>query len=236
MNLIEVRNAGFSVKDKLILRDVSFSAGAGMWIGILGENGSGKTTLIDLLMGFKAPSTGAISMLGMSPADDLAALRQSVAYLSEKVDLPGDCTIGDFLRLNAFFYPTYDRSLESTLCQQLKVDARQRIGNLSAGQIRRAQIVAALSYRPQLILIDEITAVLDIVGRRQLMRILRERVDQGALVIFATNILEGLQGNLTDLLLMKNGTLIQDASIQRSLLDGSETKFYETVSSRLEAA
>jgi ABC-2 type transport system ATP-binding protein len=231
--MIQVQDLGYRIGKTQILNHISLSLSPGAWLAVLGENGSGKTTLLDLLMGFKAPTQGKILIEGRAPHEDPALERRSIAYLSEKVDLPGDWSVGEFLKFNAFFYPTYDPELEETLCVALRVDRQQRVGNLSAGQIRRAQIVGALSYRPKLILIDEITAVLDIVGRRRLMMILKDRVDEGSSIVFATNILEGLFGNVTDVLLMSGGKMLASHEISETLLNGNETVFYNQVAERL---
>ena len=177
--LVSAENLCFVVRKKTLLKEVSFSITPGSWMAVVGENGAGKTTLLDLVMGFKKPTSGKITVFSSEPFLDRAEDRQKISYLSEKVDIPGDWSVGEFLEFNRRFYPTYDLALEKELCKTFRVNGVDRVGNLSAGEIRRAQIVAALSFKPQLIVIDEITAVLDIVGRRQFIRYSASREPTG---------------------------------------------------------
>lgn len=172
----------------------------------LGENGAGKTTLLDLMMGFKKPTQGRIRVFGEEFKDDSCDIRKKVAYLSEKVDIPGDWNGRDFLDFHSFFYENYDYKLEKELLETFQIDQLQRTGNLSTGQIRRLQIVGALASKPKLIIIDEITAVLDIVARIRLLQTLLELQEKNKLsVILATNIPEGLEHYATHVLLLNQG-------------------------------
>jgi ABC-2 type transport system ATP-binding protein len=233
---IEVAALGYSVNDTEIIHSLDFVVEPGSFVAILGENGAGKTTLLDLMMGFRRPTRGSIDIDGEAPHRDPWRQRGRIAYLSEKVDLPGDWTVRDFLRFNEFFYPHYDRAREDALRQTFQVEVERRIGHLSAGQIRRVQAVAALSAGPALVLVDEITAVLDIVGRRRFMRTLSELCrDTGATVIMATNILEDLVSYVSHVLLMHDGKR-RDYQTLEAFLGGDEpTKFAQKVADLLEA-
>lgn len=233
--LVSADHLFYEVLGKSLLADISFSLAPGSWLAVLGENGAGKTTLLDLLMGFKKPSRGTVNVFSHPPFSDRATDRQKIGYLSEKVDIPGDWSVGEFLSFNSHFYPGYDFALEAELSRVFRVSRESRVGNLSAGEIRRAQIVAALSFRPALILIDEITAVLDIVGRRKLLKVLNELRHDGTSIIFATNILEGLHGNLTDILLLQAGKLKAPNEIRLALTSSSEAQFFDQVADALES-
>lgn len=200
---IEIDNLAFRYDDSVVFEGLTATVPAGSFTALIGENGSGKTTLIDLLMGFKTPSHGTVRVGGADSTTDPFELRHSIAYLSEKVDLPGDWLVGEFLTFNSRFYRNYSAETERTLIDLFKIDPAVRIGALSAGELRRVQVVAALAARPSLVLIDEITAVLDITGRQKLMRYLsREREERTTTVVMATNILEDLPANATHLLIL----------------------------------
>ncbi len=220
----------------LILKNLDLQIPSGSFVLILGENGAGKTSLLDLMMGFRKPTSGKISVYGKSPSDDPWKDRQEIAYLSEKVDLPGDWSVQEFLSFNSRFYEKYDAGTEAKLAQEFKIQRDQRIGNMSAGEIRRVQIVAALSMNPKLVLIDEITAVLDIIGRHRFLKMLGElNSKSGGTVLLATNIVENLDLYATHVALMDRGALI---SIE-STADFKNTKmgatFSECVALRLES-
>src|SRR5437870_3977210 len=94
-------------RERTILRELSLTIPAGAFVAILGENGAGKTTLLDMIMGFRSPTAGTIHVDGAQPAKDHWEKRAFIAYLSEKMDLPGDWSVADFLGFNRFFYPHY---------------------------------------------------------------------------------------------------------------------------------
>ncbi|MCC7441702.1 MAG: ABC transporter ATP-binding protein [Bdellovibrionales bacterium] len=197
-----------------ILDRVRLEVSEGDFLAVLGENGAGKTTLLDLLLGFRAPSSGDVRVLGEAPHLDPWQSRAQIAYLSEKVDLPGDWSMGDFLAFHRAFYPRYSLERESALSARFKVRTGERIGNLSAGEIRRAQIVAALAIQPRVVVVDEVTAVLDIIGRRRFMETLSElRATYGCAVVMATNILEDLEHHATRIALLREGRLIHESPV-----------------------
>ncbi len=192
--MIQVENLSYTVqKKKTILMDINFSVEKGSFVAVVGENGAGKTTLLDLLMGFRKLTTGKVFVMDAEPWLDPWEKRARIAYLSEKIDFPGDWSVATLLEFNRFFYKSYSVEREKELIDFFRVDVNNRIGNLSAGEIRRAQIVAALSCNPELIIVDEVTAVLDIVGCRKFMAMLGEMAKNGATVVLATNIPEGLE-------------------------------------------
>lgn len=235
--IIEAEALRFASSGRVVLDNVTFAVPEGAFVALLGENGAGKTTLADLLMGFRAPTSGKLSVLRGIPHHDPFALRQKVAYLSEKIDIPGDWSVREFLDFNAFFYAAYDHTIERDLSERFKLDQSNRLGNMSAGEIRRAQVVAALSSQPRLIVVDEITAVLDIVGRRRFMDVLRERNrDSGATVIMATNILEDLTEYVTQVLLMRHGRSSRLQSLSELLAGAKSSDFAAIVAQELEAA
>jgi ABC-type multidrug transport system ATPase subunit len=237
MNIIKASQLTYKTSGKLLIDGVSFSAPEGAFIGVIGENGAGKTTLVDLMMGFLRPSSGSIQIFGQEPASDPWETRHQVAYLSEKVDISGDWSIQDFLTFNKYFYQRYDLTLESKLLATFKVDSLKRVGALSAGEIRRAQIVAALAARPRLILIDEITAVLDIVGRQRFMDTLLElNRDHGCTIVTATNIMEDLAYCLSHVLILKSGRCDQFQSMHDFLGGSDRAQFSKRIVSKLEAA
>ncbi|MGD0078801.1 MAG: ABC transporter ATP-binding protein [Sedimentisphaerales bacterium] len=235
-NIISISNLRYSVKTgRQILDDINFAIPAGAFVAVLGENGAGKTTLLDLVMGFRVPTSGQINVMGMQPHLDHWQQRKTIAYLSEKIDMPGDWSVREFLDFNRYFYEDYSIETEKQLLEELRTDENNRIGNLSAGEIRRAQIIAALSARPKLVIIDEISAVLDIIGRRKFMRLLCEQsCNNGATVVLATNIIEDLANFATDIFLISKGKSVLFAPIDKFLNGKPKEHFSQLIADALE--
>jgi len=218
---------------RAVLQDIGFEVDAGSFLAVLGENGAGKTSLLDLLMGFRRRSGGKLAILGQDPDHDPWRARQRFAYLSEKVDIPGDWDAREFLAFHRYFYSSYDQALERRFAELFRLDENERVGNLSAGEIRRLQIVGALACRPELLIADEITAVLDILGRRKFLSAIKEQqVQTGLTVILATNIPEGLEKYAENVLLLHHGRKLAMAKTA-DILDG-DSDLAEAVAKRLE--
>ncbi len=223
------------VNKRPILSEITFRIEPGYFVAVLGENGAGKTTLLDTVMGFRKPNRGQIQVNSLPPYNDPYNQRQEIAYLSEKVDMPADWTAQDFLEFNRYFYGDYQLHQESSLLKEWGIRLNDRIVNLSAGEIRRVQIIAALCQKPRLFIIDEISAVLDIVGRRKFMSTLKDlHRSSGATILFATNILEDLEECITHLLILKKGKLLTYQSLKEFMDTAQTASLSDAVAGRIE--
>jgi ABC-2 type transport system ATP-binding protein len=224
----------YHINEKQILWNLNFNLTPGTFTALLGENGSGKSTLLDLLMGFRVPKSGSVQIENIEPHKDDLTLKANTIYLSEKMDVPLYWKIGDYLDFHRHFYPTYSLELESYYLNEYKINRHTSFRSLSAGENKRAQIVAALASSPQLIMVDEITAVLDIVGRQKFMIHLNELCKKGCTVLMATNILENIEHYTSHLLLLNKGRVSyfgeMNAFVKTNML------FTEQVANILQAA
>jgi ABC-2 type transport system ATP-binding protein len=233
---VDIQNLGYQIrKDKQVLSDLTMTIAPGDFVAVLGENGAGKTTLLDLILGFRQPTEGFLKVENEKPYRDNWRTRQKIAYLSEKVDIPGDWTAGEFLKFNEYFYTHYSHEIESKYLKLFRVNRADRLGNMSAGEIRRVQIVAALSIEPHLIVVDEITAVLDIVGRRHFMSLLRDlNRETKCTIVLATNILEDLANNVTHVMLLRKGFVRTFEPLTTFLGGSDQAVFSQKVADLLE--
>ncbi len=233
---VEIQNLGYQIRrDKTVLSDINLNITPGDFVAVLGENGAGKTTLLDLILGFRKPTRGTLRVENEKPHQDNWQSRQAIAYLSEKVDIPGDWTAGDFLKFNEYFYAHYSHELEAEYLKVFRVNRADRLGNMSAGEIRRVQIVGALSIEPKLIVVDEITAVLDIVGRRHFMSLLRDlNRETRCTIVLATNILEDLANNVSHVMLLRKGAVRTFGPLASFLGGATPDAFSQKVADLLE--
>lgn len=234
---VHIKDVSYSAhKTRFLLENVSLQIPPGSFVALLGENGAGKTTLMDLLMGFRKPSSGKIFVNEQEPSLDAWVQREDIAYLSEKWGLPGDWSVSDFLEFNRFFYPRYSKELETELISMFKVDPSSRIFNLSAGEVRRVQVVSSLSINPKLILVDEITAVLDIIGRQRFLDFLSRMNQQNqTTVILATNILENLIHHISHVALISKSKVLLFQEKDSFLQQENPSHFAKLVANKLEA-
>lgn len=230
--MVSARDLGFRLRSRDILAAVDFALPRGAFLAVVGENGAGKTTLLDLLLGFRRRTTGELVVLDHDPGTDPWQTRLRIAYLSEKVDLPGDWEAREFLEFHRGFYPSYDRQEEAALMGRLGVRGDAVLGTMSAGEIRRVQIAGALAARPDLMIADEITALLDILGRRLFLTLVRERQQtSGLTTVLATNVPEGLDAYADHVLLISQGRQVAFSGVASFI--GSENTLADAVAGAL---
>jgi ABC-type multidrug transport system ATPase subunit len=207
--ILKVENLSYTVPTRKVLKNINFNVQKNQFTIVVGENGAGKTTLLQLLMGIIEPSEGKVQVQGKEPHQDPFLDRQEIGYIAEKITPPVDWSVDDFLVFNRYFYKNYSLETESRLLKDLRLQRDWRVGSLSAGQIRRVQVVGVLSNAPKLIIIDEITAVLDIVGRSKFMRALQElREKNQTTIVMATNILDDVDTYATNVVLLHEGEVM----------------------------
>ena len=235
--VLEAKSLSYSVPQRKILLDVSFRIPKESFTVVVGENGAGKTTLLQLLMGFIEPSNGTAWVNGKEPYRDPFHDRNEIGFIAEKITPPVDWSVDDFLEFNRFFYKTYSEEIEKELLRELRLSRDWRIGSLSAGQIRRVQVVGVLASSPKLLIIDEITAVLDIVGRSKFMKALgRLRSQHGSTVVMATNILDDVDTYATDVVLLHQGKLRMHDTKENLIRSNTGATLTETLSELIEKA
>lgn len=199
------------------LDDVSMALQAGQFCTLLGPNGAGKSTLFQLLTGLFVPDQGAIAIDGLSlqrhPTQSLA--RIGVVFQQQALDL--DLSV----RRNLQFHADLHGMDRAVACQRM-TDLAQRLGlaadlertvrELSGGNRRKVELTRALLHQPGLLLMDEATVGLDPKSRHDLLRVVREEVDQrGCCVLWATHWVEEAEA-ADRVLLLHRGRLIADGS------------------------
>lgn len=194
MATIKIDNLSYTIPyGDTILKNINLTVEEGKFIGILGQNGTGKTTLLDILMGFRRCTSGNIEVLGENPHEINRTQKDKILFLSQDVALKGNLSIEQFLKFHSSFYPSFSPNHANHLMKVFSLSKDSKIGALSTGQQKKVQIIAGLSTNPKLIIIDEITAVLDPETRDIFFKELEvTRKQNNCSVILATNIAEDL--------------------------------------------
>lgn len=204
--IIHLKDMSYSIPyGEKILDRVNLELDAGIFLGVLGHNGAGKTTLMDILMGFRKASEGEARVFGEDPHAIARSHRKDVAFFSQDVNLKGAISIRQFLDFHGGFHDNYNKDLEKHLLKVFSLKDDAKIGSLSLGQQKKVQVISGLACMPKLILIDEITAVLDPETRVLFFReIDRYRKQFPCVVILATNIAEDLIDRVDQILFIKD--------------------------------
>ncbi len=205
---IEVRGLTRRFRKKVALDRVDLSAARGRVLGLVGENGAGKTTLLLHLLGLLRAQEGTVRVFGMDPVRAPDRVLAKIGYLSENRELPPWMRVRELLLYTKAFYPKWDDAFAQELIETFGLDLEAKIGHLSRGQMAQAGLVVALSYRPELLLLDEPSSGLDPVVRQDILTaIIRTVADEGRTVLFSSHLLEEVERVADDVAMIHEGKL-----------------------------
>lgn len=202
---IEVKDLSFTYPGAPgpVLHRLSFALPEGARCLLLGANGAGKSTLLRLVAGRHMLARDVVSVLGR-PAFHDASLAADVAFLGGPFPFAADISVRDILAAR----PGVDPKRRATVVAMLDVDPGWRMHQVSDGQRRRVQLLLDLERTLRVILLDEVTAELDVLARADLLRFLRqESTARGVTIVYASHVLDGLEQFATDVAFLSRGRL-----------------------------
>ncbi|MBI5095984.1 MAG: ABC transporter ATP-binding protein [Candidatus Hydrogenedentes bacterium] len=193
----------------LALDNVSLRVPKGSVFGLVGENGAGKTTLIKHLLGQYKPQSGTVRVFGESPIEAPEKVLAGIGYLSEDHDLPGWMRIDELINYTQAFYPDWDDTYAEHLLKTFELQPEAKIKTLSRGQRAQAGLLTALAHRPPLLLLDEPSAGLDAVVRRDILgAVIRTVADEGRTVLFSSHLLDEVERVADYIAMISKGKLV----------------------------
>lgn len=175
------------------LDDVSLSIREGEILALLGPNGAGKTTLISIICGLVVPTSGSVREGGHDVRTEWRAARRLIGLVPQEIALDPFEKVIDSVRYTRALYgePPDDAHIESVLRSLALWDKRgAATRELSGGMKRRVLIAKALSHRPKVLFLDEPTAGVDVVLRREMWEVVRDLRRRGVTIILTTHYLE----------------------------------------------
>lgn len=211
MTVIKVEKLSKKIKDKEILRNISFEINDGECVALIGPNGAGKTSLIDCLLGDKFVSSGQVAIQGFAPTDP--RLKQLISILPQENAVVQSLKVKELL---SFFKSLYPDSLsDKEIDDLLRFSDKQKnqlAGKLSGGQKRLFSFVLALIGRPKILFLDEPTAAMDTSTRQHFWEIVDQLKKNGVTIVYSSHYIEEVEHTADRILVLHKGELIRDTT------------------------
>jgi len=195
-NVSQSFKSGFWLKEKKILKNISFSVKKNTVFGFIGPNGAGKTTLIHLLVGARKPKSGGIKICGQNIIKDEA--KKNLGYLPEQPDFYKHLTGSGFLYQMGILSGLSSKQTQTRMDKVLKLvhlkDAKNlELKKYSKGMLQRIGIAQSLLHDPEVLILDEPMSGLDPIGRKELREMMGILKQEGKTLFFSTHIISDIE-------------------------------------------
>ena len=191
--------------NKVALNHVDLSLESGRIVGLLGPNGSGKTTMLKLANGLLTPTEGGIFIYGKKPGIETKAV---VSYLPDADYLLDWMNVGELLKMFRSFYDDfrYDRALK--MLDELHIQLKDKLKNLSKGNKEKVQLVLAMSREAKVYFLDEPIGGVDPAARDYILRTIIGNYSENALVVISTHLIADVEPVLDEAIFIRDGEIV----------------------------
>jgi ABC-2 type transport system ATP-binding protein len=197
------------------LHGVNLEVQQGEIFGFLGPNGAGKTTTIRCLLDLIRPNAGTLRVLGIDPQKNPLEVRTRTGYLPGELHIEDNATVESALHyLNSLRGNKADWSYVCHLADQINLELKTQVKNLSKGNKQKVGIIQAMMHRPELLLLDEPTFGLDPLIQHEVLRLVAEARTEGATVFFSSHILSEVQEISDRVGIIRNGVVVEVAKTE----------------------
>ncbi len=174
----------------LVLDGLNLRVPRGSVYALIGSNGAGKTTTLQILMNLQRGATGSATVLGVDSRKLGVPEYGRIGYVSEGQEMPEAMTVAEFLSFWRPFYPTWDVARERELLEHFQLPMDRKLKHLSRGMRMKAALASSLSYRPELIVLDEPFSGLDPLVRDELIEELLSHAEESTILISSHDLAE----------------------------------------------
>ncbi|MEE4351373.1 MAG: ABC transporter ATP-binding protein [Desulfatiglans sp.] len=194
------------------LKEINFSIDQNMYFGLIGPNGAGKSTLINIMSGLSHATSGFIEIMGYNVRSNWRKARQSLGVVPQELIYDSFFTVREMLRLQSGYfgygtenYPWIDELIETL---DLTDKTHENLHRLSGGMKRRVLIAQALVHKPEVIVLDEPTAGVDVGLRKVLWHFTQKLHKEGSTILLTTHYLEEAESLCQKIAILDKGHLV----------------------------
>ncbi len=208
---VKVSGVSKSYRNLKALDSIDFQIEQGSFFGLLGPNGAGKSTLINIMAGLTKASKGYIEVKGYNVRHKWRKARETLGVVPQELSYDPFFSVREMLRLQSGYFglgsSNYAWIEEILFHLDLSDKAKENIGNLSGGMKRRLLIAQALVHKPEVVVLDEPTAGVDVELRKSLWKYFRDLNKKGQTIILTTHYLEEAEANCDRIGILHHGKL-----------------------------
>ena len=218
------------------LDNVSFDIQQGEFFGLLGPNGAGKTSLISILAGLSRASSGSVMVHGKDVLTDYAVTRRTLGVVPQELVFDPFFSVREALRIQSGYFgiKNNDAWIDELLASLGLADkANANMRQLSGGMKRRVLVAQALVHKPQVIVLDEPTAGVDVELRQTLWQFIAKLNKQGSTVLLTTHYLEEAEALCSRIAMLKQGKVVALANTSELLKAASSNVLRFKIDSEL---
>jgi len=213
---VQVRDLRKSYGSTEVLRGVDFDVRPGEVFCLLGPNGAGKTTTLEILEGFRSPTSGTVGVLGLDPATQAAKLRERTGMVLQECGFPRQARVAELIDTWRSYYPNPRPLGELLDVVELTEVRKTQVRKLSGGQRRRLDFALALAGDPDLVFLDEPTTGFDPEARRRCWAAIENLRRLGTTILLTTHYLDEAE-QLADRIAILRGGRIELAGTTREV-------------------
>jgi len=220
------------------LNDISFDIYQGEFFGLLGPNGAGKSTLISALAGLLKVDSGELSVMGANVEADYRRARQNLGVVPQEIVMDPFFTVRETLQFQSGYFGVRNNEkwIDELLSQlNLSDKANTNMRKLSGGMKRRVLIAQALVHKPQVLVLDEPTAGVDVELRQSMWRFVRKLHKDGHTIVLTTHYLEEAEELCDRIAIVDKGEMIALETKEDLLARGLGSKLLVRATHPLEA-
>lgn len=207
-NILEIKNLRKEY-DNFTLKDINFNLPKGYIMGFIGPNGAGKSTTIKLIMNLVKKTSGQIKLFGMDNEKYEIEVKNRIGFVYDENYYYDELTIDEMRKIIRPFYSKWDDSTFNNYINQFGLNLKDKIKKLSKGMKTKFALAMALSHNAELIIMDEPTAGLDPIFRREILDILYDLIqDEEKSIFFSTHITTDLEKIADYITFINNGEIV----------------------------
>ncbi len=200
---------------KTVLNALDFDIKAGRIVGLIGPNGSGKTTTLKAILGLTSYE-GELSVLGKNPRTERDDLMNEVCFIADVAILPAWLKPADALDFVEAIHPRFNREKAERYIAATKIAPDLRVKAMSKGMVVQLHLALVMAIDAKVLVLDEPTLGLDILYRKMFYQhLLEDYFDEEKTIIITTHQIEEVEHILTDLLLIRDGNIVLNVSMEQ---------------------